>query len=170
MSQDKTKWFLLFCKPKEEERSLINLTNQGIESFYPTRKVEKVRKGKRSVLSEPLFPNYLFVKLNPETDNFNAIRSTRGVANFVRFGANYATVPTALVHQIKETVAGVTDIAVDDNIAQPGDAVVLNNGVYQGLEAVFKNKVGLERSILLIKMLEQQATLEVCNTEFSLKK
>ena len=60
MTNTKFNWFLLYCKPREEERGLKHLQNQGIEAFYPTINVEKVRKGIRSTTSEALFPNYLF--------------------------------------------------------------------------------------------------------------
>jgi hypothetical protein len=46
---------------------------------------------------------------------------------------------------------------------------MIDQGIYQGLEAIYQATDGLERSVLLIKMLEQQATLVLNNTEFALK-
>lgn len=169
MTKDECSWFLLYCKPREEARGQTNLQNQGIEAFYPTISVEKVRKGVRSVKDEALFPNYLFVKLNPATANFNAIRSTRGIASFVRFGLEHAQVSLAVIDSLK---AGINEMAAQlsaTNLPKPGDKVMIDQGIYQGLEAIYQATDGLERSVLLIKMLEQQATLVLNNTEFALK-
>ena len=35
------KWYLAQCRPREEERALQNLSNQGIEAFYPYAEVKK---------------------------------------------------------------------------------------------------------------------------------
>lgn len=173
MSKNIFKWFLLYCKPREEERGLQNLQNQGYDAFYPTIAVEKVRKGKRSVVNEVLFPSYLFVKLDPDTANFNAIRSTRGVASFVRFGHNHAQIPQQVVDRLKLYQKQCTDfdspITVAENLPKKGDKVIIDQGIYQGLEAIYQKSDGLERSVLLIKMLEQQASLVINNTEFALK-
>lgn len=166
MTNTKFSWFLLYCKPREEERGLKNLQNQGIEAFYPTVNVEKVRKGTRSAAIEALFPNYLFVKLNPDTANFNAIRSTRGIASFVQFGLEHAQVSQAVIDSLK---ACVEDMPTQVNaLPTPGDKVIIAQGIYQGLDAIYQSTDGLERSVLLIKMLEQQATLILKNNEFAL--
>jgi len=168
MTREKCSWFLLYCKPREEARGLTNLQNQGIEAFYPTIAVAKVRKGLRNVKNEALFPNYLFVKLNPETANFNAIRSTRGIASFVRFGLNHAQVPATVIDSLKAQLAAMPMQVSTPKLPQTGDKVVIQQGIYQGLEAIYQASDGLERSILLIKMLEQQAKLVVNNNEFEL--
>lgn len=162
-------WFLLFCKAKEEQRALENLKNQGIEAFYPSRKVEKVRKGIRSIKNEALFPNYLFVKLDPKVANFNAIRSTRGVASFVKFGLSHAKVANSLIEKIQQFDDAQQLTVSDDSIIKPGEKVVVTQGIYQGLEAIYQNNVGLERSVLLIKLLEQEAKLELDNKDFKAK-
>jgi len=167
--QGNNSWYLLYCKSREEERAIQHLQNQGIESFYPTTSVKKIRKGINSVKLEPLFPNYLFVSLNPGTANFNAIRSTRGVASFIRFGNAYAVIAANVIDRLKVELAK-TNKDIDDALTpKGGDVVVINDGVYQGLEAIFKASDGLERSVLLIKLLEQQAELTIDNKTFTLK-
>lgn len=169
MLQEKNDWYLLYCKTREEERAIEHLQNQGIESFYPTKAVKKIRKGIKSVKHEPLFPNYLFVSLNPDTANFNAIRSTRGVASFVRFGATYTIVAHELIELMRQKLMKVNYTVDDTQYPKEGDVVVINNGVYSGLEAIFKASDGFERSILLIKLIEQQASLTIDNKNFTLK-
>ena len=169
MLQGNNCWYLLYCKPREEERAVQHLQNQGIESFYPVKNVEKIRKGVKSVKHEPLFPNYLFVSLDPDTANFNAVRSTRGVSSFIRFGKVYTQISDDIIQRLREKVTvNSTDVDISA-MPKAGDSVVINDGVYQGLEAIFKVSDGLERSVLLIKLIEQQAELTIENKNFRLK-
>jgi len=169
MPQGTNDWYLLYCKTREEERAIKHLQNQGVESFYPTKAVKKIRKGIASVKHEPLFPNYLFVSLNPETANFNAIRSTRGVASFVRFGTVYSVVAHDVIQLMRQELKKVNSTVDETLCPKEGDVVIINDGVYNGLEAIFKASDGFERSILLIKLIEQQANLTIDNKQFTLK-
>ena len=162
-------WYLLYCKTREEDRAVQHLQNQGIHSFYPTKAVEKIRKGVKSVKLEPLFPNYLFVNLNPETANFNAIRSTRGVASFIRFGSAYAIIPNYIVELLEQNMIQLNTEVDSEQLPKEGDVVIINEGIYKGLEAIFSTSDGLERSVLLIKLIEQQALLTIENNKFILK-
>ncbi len=158
-------WFVLTSKPREEQRAHDNLTSQGYEVFLP--KISKIskRQGKKSVSLAPLFPNYLFINLEPEHANFNAIRSTRGVGSFVRFGLNHATISNTLIDKIKSDLQGED---TNKSLAQllnynTGDKVEINQGPFKGLGAIYKTKDGLERSILLIHMLGQENEVAVEN-------
>ncbi len=169
MPQGSHCWYLLYCKAKEETRAGQHLQNQGIEFFHPVKPVKKIRKGVRSIQLESLFPNYLFVKLDPNTANFNAIRSTRGVSQFVRFGLEYATVSDEMVDALR-IVLEPENIDIDEkSLPKKGDVVVINQGIYQGLEAIYQTNDGLERSVLMLKMIEQQAKLSLDNKDLSLK-
>jgi len=168
MPQGSHSWYLLYCKSNEETRAGLHLQNQGIEFFHPQRAVKKIRKGVRSVQLESLFPNYLFVKLDPSTANFNAIRSTRGVAQFVRFGTEYATVCDAMVDSLRLALAPEEHSIDERSLPKEGDVVTITQGIYQGLEAIYQTNDGLERSVLLIKMIEQQAKLSLDNKDFSI--
>ena len=51
-------WFLLQTKSKQESRAVENLERQGVNSFCPMIRVEKLSRGSRVVKQEALFPGY----------------------------------------------------------------------------------------------------------------
>lgn len=73
---------------------------QAVNCLAPMITLEKIVRGKRTAVSEPLFPNYLFVEFDPEVIHATTINATRGVSHFVRFGASPAIVPSAVIHQL----------------------------------------------------------------------
>lgn len=147
----------------------MNLDNQGISSFYPQFTRGKVVRGKRTSVTEPIFPSYLFVALDRDS-NFNSVRSTRGVIDFVRIGHTPIVVPDTLVINLmsrsKTSALSQRLLALLPQLPEPGDRVEIIDGVYKGVEAIFQKSDGLERSILLIRLLNKEVPLALNNDEF----
>lgn len=81
------------------------------------------------MVSEPLFPNYLFIEFDPEVIHTTTISATRGVNNFVRFGALPAIVPSAVIHQLSiYKPEGITD----PETPHEGDSVLITDGAFEG--------------------------------------
>ncbi|WP_228445440.1 transcription/translation regulatory transformer protein RfaH [Thalassotalea sp. HSM 43] len=161
-------WYVLTSKPRDEQRAHDNLVSQGFEVFLPKVSTVKKRQGIKSVSLEPLFPNYLFIQLDPKSSNFNAIRSTRGVGSFVRFGANHAVIAKDMIEQMKQNQESDNSAKTLNDMLrfQRGDKVAINHGPFAGLEAIYKAKDGLERSVLMVKMLGQENDVCVDNQHF----
>ncbi|WP_371185703.1 transcription/translation regulatory transformer protein RfaH [Thalassotalea maritima] len=162
------KWYVLTSKPRDEQRAYDNLVSQGYHCFLPKISKVKKRNGVKSLTLEPLFPNYLFIQLDDEQANFNAIRSTRGIGAFVRFGMNHATIDADIIEQIRANQAQSSQPKTLEQMLdyQSGDLVTIQQGPFQGLTAIYQAKDGLERSILMINMLGQQSPVSVGNDAF----
>lgn len=162
-------WYLLYCKRSEQERAEQNLKNQGVECYYPQVYIDKVRRGKRSAILEPLFPNYVFASFDPEEISFTTIRSTRGVADFVRQGKYPKEVPLELIQELRnhENSEQLQDKLSD--FIKDGDTVEVVSGQFAGIEAIYKASDGEYRSILLIKLLNKDVEISAENKEIRKK-
>lgn len=149
-------WYLVYCKPKQESRAQANLAAQGITACYPS--ISKSKTTSSKAVKQPLFPRYLFVSLNPETASFSAVRNTRGVSDFVRYGANLQLVPNELVTQLMQSPAQPIECELNQ-----GDTVMLTEGCYKNIQALYQEPDGEKRSILLIKLLNQNTKITVDN-------
>ena len=160
-------WLLLQVKPKQEARALENLQCQGGECYCPKILIEKLSRGKRIKVEEALFPGYLFINAQPEQNGltYTSIRSSRGVSKIVGFGAEPIKVPETLIEQIKyrEQADSMGFIAKD--LPQPGDSINILQGPFKGLKAVFSHTDGMQRSIVLINLLNQQTPTSLANTQ-----
>jgi transcriptional antiterminator RfaH len=164
------KWYLLTTKPRSEQRASDNLEAQGYEAFFPQFKNTRLRSGKRVQKVEALFPGYLFVKveLTSAQTNFNALRSTRGVGNFVCFGSDPSVVSEQLIAHLKQNLTQSIEVAQKTNTASlnNGDPVVIRQGPFAGLQAIYECQDGLKRSILLLSLLHKKSKLSLANTQF----
>ncbi|KGK13007.1 transcription/translation regulatory transformer protein RfaH [Vibrio navarrensis] len=163
------RWYLLYCKRGEQLRAKQHLENQGVECFYPTIVVEKILRGKRQKKSEPLFPSYIFVRFDFELGpTFTTVRSTRGVVDFVRFGAQPKELQGDLIFELKEHQKG-NDICVEaKSLPRPGASIRVKKGQFAGIDAIFQEQDGETRSIMLVKMISQVVPVSISNSDLEL--
>jgi transcriptional antiterminator RfaH len=159
-------WFIVTCKSREELRAQQNLQNQGIHSFFPKVRKYKIVRGRKTIAEEALFPSYLFICVDQEDVNFTRIRSTRGINDFVRFGKKIATVPCELIEQLQSICHSINDLEIDaKSLFKNGDKIEIVNGTFKGVTAIFETEDGLERSMLLLKVLNQDNKISFNNED-----
>ncbi|MBA3987701.1 MAG: transcription/translation regulatory transformer protein RfaH [Idiomarina sp.] len=152
------KWYLLQCKPRQEARAQMHIENQGYQTCLPKVTLQKTLRGKRQRVEEALFPGYLFIEIDIQSANFNAIRSTRGVVGFVRFGGVPSVVPNAVIEQFQRLAA--TPQVLQSELSA-GNAVEVTDGPFAGLAAVYQMPKGSDRCLILIDMMGKQQQLEI---------
>jgi transcriptional antiterminator RfaH len=148
-----SRWYVVQCKPREERRALEHLERQDFQCYLPLRSVERVRRGAKRDLKEPLFPGYLFIRLSELNDNWQPIHSTRGVVRLVRFKDYPVPVPEDLVGAIELRLA---DHYLKIPYLKPGERVSVVEGAFSDVEAIFVANDGDERAILLINILQRE--------------
>jgi transcriptional antiterminator RfaH len=147
-------------------RAELHLQNQGVDCYYPTHRVSKIRNGKRGLITEPLFPSYIFIQFNSQTGpSFTSIRSTRGVVDFVRKGNTPIEVEASLICDLK-------NLTLHDNIEQKapqlGDVIKIKRGQFSDVEAVFYEPDGDTRSVMLINLINTQTKVSIENKDLDL--
>jgi len=152
-------WFLVHTKPRQEAVALTNLSRQGFECYLPMLRVEKCRHRKTAHVAEAMFPRYLFIRLDTSSSgqSWSPIRSTLGVNQMVKFGGQPAKVDAQLIDLIRfrETSHPTQPMFV------PGDHVVVANGPFAGLEAVYRTTDAERRSMILLEMLSKPVHLRI---------
>lgn len=154
-------WFLIYCKSRQEALAARNLQRQGYEVYLPL-----LRQRRRGHLNAgwrvaPMFPRYLFIHLDRESDNWKPIRSTFGVSRLVVFGDVPARVPDTFLDALRAQ-AGENGIHESDRYGfVAGETVVIVAGPMAGYEAVFKAKTAKERVVLLLEIAGRMVALSV---------
>lgn len=143
-------WYLVMSKPRQEDRALKNLTRQGYPCFLPKVGVERIRNGKIQINQEPLFPRYVFIQLSSSEHNWGPIRSTLGVTTLVRFGIEFAKVPTSVIESIQSFASAHKELAFEQ-----GERILIKSGPFKGIEAEFRNLDGDARAIVLVELLHK---------------
>jgi transcriptional antiterminator RfaH len=146
-------WYLVFTKPRQEQKADHHLREQAFETYLPYCRAQRVRGGRRVAVSEPLFPGYLFIRLDTCSDNWAPIRSTPGVSRLVRFGPAPAPVPDACVALLRQHEDESGLHAIGSAPLNKGDKVHVLSGPFAGLEAVYLEPRGQDRAMILLNVL-----------------
>ena len=154
-------WYLVFTKPRQEQKANRHLREQDFETYLPYCRTQRVRQARRVAVNEPLFPGYLFIRLDTCTDNWAPIRSTPGVSRLVRFGATPTPVPDACIALLRqhEDAQGLHPIGQAE--LHKGDKVRVLDGPFAGLEAVYLTPRGSDRAMILLNVLGSLKPVEI---------
>lgn len=159
------RWYLLYCKRGDQSRAKQHLENQGVECFYPEVTVEKMLRGKRQTVKEPLFPSYVFIRFDFEVGpTFTTVRSTRGVVDFIRFGAVPKEIQGDLIFELKQIEKNTSDIS-DESLPEKGQEIAVKSGQFSGVKAIFQESDGEARSIMLVKMISKVIPVSIDNKD-----
>lgn len=158
-------WYLVYTKPRQEEIAVTNLARQAYGVYLPHVRQARKRQGRRVMVVEPLFPRYLFISLDAQTDNWGPIRSTLGVASLVRFGQEPARVPDQLITFLKtrEDTEGLHDWA--EPVFEAGHRVRVAEGAFQGYEGILLAHTSRERVVVLLDILGRQVRTKIAMTQ-----
>lgn len=151
------RWYLVQCKPRQENRAVENLRNQLIPCYCPQHTVEKVRHGKRAVTQQPLFSGYIFIHLCKLNDNWHSIRSTRGVQRLVTFANEPLAVPDDIIDALQARLA----LTEKQPLFNEGAPVTITDGPFKDLDAIFCKADGEERALILLNLLHRQQHIKV---------
>lgn len=149
-------WYLIQCKPRQDERAEENLLRQGYTCYRPRHTRERLLRGQRQNVVESLFPGYLFIRLS-SLDNWAPLRSTRGVNRVVSFGNQPLPVDQELIDCLQQRCDAVSS----EQLFEAGDKVHINHGAFAELEAIFLSMDGNERVVLLMNILHREQKVRV---------
>ena len=162
-------WVLIYTKAKQELKANENLKKQGFKTFLPLMAATNKNSESKSLV--PVFPRYLFAQINLHLDNWTSIKSSVGVSHIVMFSDKLTSIPHNIIRLIQnkldETGVYKEDVSVVDY--QKGDPVLIKEGVFAGVEAIFLSKKSKDRVRLLLKLLNTNIVAEMTTADLKKK-
>lgn len=155
-------WHVVQTQPNAEARALANLRRQGYEAYLPRFRKWRRHARKAQVVAAPLFPRYLFVRLDAARERWRAVLSTFGVSTLICRGGMPAPVPEGIVEAIMAREDSQEFVDLTRQAAfKPGDAVRVVAGPFADCIAQFQGLSASERVVLLLDILGRKLRIEV---------
>ncbi len=136
---DSRLWYVIQTKPGNEHRVETHLLNQEMKIFLPLLEVHQFSKGKMIQKIKPLFPNYLFGKLDLKLHYYN-VKWTRGVSKILGTGDGPIPISGKVVQAIREKVGKDNLVKIEEELKE-GDIVQITSGPFKELMGVFQKKM-----------------------------
>jgi len=110
----------------------LGMSDKIFEVLVPTKKVVKVKRGKRVEEEERIYPGYVLVKMIVTDDSWYVVRNTPRVTGFVGSGVHPVPLDDK---EIEELFAKMdTDTTEHDIDLEEGEAVTIIDGPFKDLE------------------------------------
>ena len=155
------RWYAVNTQPHQEARADENLRRQGFYSWLPQfRRLRRHARRTDHVLA-PLFPGYLFVRLDPEIERWRSINGTFGVVRLLCNGDTPLAVPDGLVEEIMQRRDGSGIVVLPPRRIAVGEAVRIAVGPFADLEGLFQEMSGRDRVVLLFNLLGRKVRASV---------
>jgi transcription antitermination factor NusG len=151
-------WFALQVRMRHEIGVADQLKGKGYEWFLPLYKARRHWSDRVKEVDSPLFPGYLFCRLNPH-DRLPILK-TPGVTQIV--GCNHVPVPVdeQEIEAIRRLIAsGVPNVPCA--YLEVGSKVRIEAGALRGLEGILTELKGKRRLVLSITLLQRSVAVEI---------
>jgi transcriptional antiterminator RfaH len=156
------RWYVIRSKPRNEGTAQAHLERQGFHVYFPRIRNPARIRGRWSHRIEPLFPRYLFLQIDSGRQSLTSVRSTVGVTDVVRFGAEYATVPDEIVQELMNRADPDTGVhKLERSLFMAGMQVRVSGGPFDGLEGVFERHDGDDRVLILLDVLGRETRVRI---------
>ncbi len=156
-------WFVVYTLPQQEEVAARHLIRQGFDVYLPRYEKSVRHARKSSKVMRPLFPRYLFVSIDLDTQRWRSVNGTVGVKNIVSFGDKPAAVPEGVVEEIqaRETENGAVRLE-EVYPFKEGDRLEFVSGPFRDHVAVFLGKAPEQDKVhVLLSLLGRETRLAV---------
>jgi transcriptional antiterminator RfaH len=154
-------WYAVRTQTNAEVRAVAHLGNQGFEVYLPRYRKQRRHARKVEMVLRPLFPGYVFVRMDIERQTWQSINGTVGVIGLVQFGGKLAGVPVDIVEMIRmrEDEGGAVRLGPDR--LKVGEHVRVRDGAFEDCVGILADVSDDERMILLLNLLGREVRVHV---------
>ena len=155
----KKRWCAVYSKPQKEDFAQWHLQLKGLEVFLPKLVLpECTRRPKRIV---PLFPSYLFVRLDITSEEPSYVIWAPGVKRFVSFNGVPATIDDETIDFLMNRADTNGQISAASNL-KPGQQVRITGGPFDGLTGLIQEPPDAKGRVkVLMTLLNREVKAEV---------
>jgi transcription antitermination factor NusG len=155
-------WYAVSVCSRREKQCFALLSRKGIETFLPLQKQLRKWSDRKKEVEMPLFPGYIFVKINPSMRI--EVLSTPGIVRFIRFGGEDTPVPEVQIKAIHTALLMPTSVEIVDIIILPGEEVYISSGPFKGNYARLVRHNGKGKLQLIMEHVNKSFLLEIGRT------
>lgn len=140
-------WYAFYTRPKLEKRISQDICDMSFEHYLPLHTVLRKWSDRIKKMEVPMFPNYVFVKLN-EKEKYKVL-SVNGVIKIVSCQGRPVSVRETEIEKIRKIETIKNDITFEEFNCL-GEKVIVTKGVFIGYEGELIRRLKGQR--LLIKL------------------
>ncbi|MDB2332729.1 transcriptional activator RfaH [Amylibacter sp.] len=154
------KWFILQFKPNSHKQAVRNLNQQGFETFLPLDDTASSKKSRFASDTKPLFPGYMFIRIDIENTSWNKINNTYGVSRLITFNSVLKSVPPDFIINLMER-CDESGKLIHTKKFKKSDQVKIINGPFINFAAIVEKLDTEQRISALINLMGRKTKIQI---------
>jgi transcription antitermination factor NusG len=158
MQNQQWPWYAILTKTGREKNATLLLENSGFECYLPVHKSSRKWSDRTKEIDLPLFPGYLFCRMNP--NNRLPVLITPGVVQIVGRGKTPIPIEENEIAAIKRAASsGLSTMPWP--YLQVGQMARIEEGPLQGLSGIIVRIKSRLKLVLSIQLLQRSIAVEI---------
>jgi transcription antitermination factor NusG len=151
-------WFTVYTCANHEKTVAKCLHARCVEHFLPTYTSVARWKDRRVKLDLPLFPGYMFVRL--QTTERLRVMEVPGVVRLVGFNGQPYPVPDAEIESLRTGIQNALRFAPHPYL-NVGSRVRVKHGPLEGIEGILLRRKNVHRIVVSLHVIARSAAVEI---------
>jgi transcriptional antiterminator RfaH len=153
-------WFAIQTWPRYEKKVAVEFESKKIEVFLPLLSSKRKWSDRNTIVQLPLFPSYVFVRIDQSTNARVGVLRTNGVTGFVGVRGIGISIPQVQIESVRSLLAS-------DVMFQPhphltvGKRVRIRGGSLDGVEGTLLEKKSDLSLLVSIQLIQRALAIRV---------
>ncbi len=154
-------WYVIYTKSRHEKKVAQQLGGMELQYFLPTTRILRIWPTKKKYVQAPLFPSYVFVKLEKLQHYFDSLQIP-GVLYFVKIGNQVASIKETIIHKLQAIISNkLDDIEVLSEHFNPGTTMNIHAGPFKGFSCEVIEHRGRNKILVRIELLQRNILVDM---------
>ncbi len=153
-------WYLLYTRPKHENRVAESLSTKQVDYYLPFQTVTRIWVDRVKLANVPMFPSYVFVNLKSQDNYFEGLNAT-GVVQYVKFGGLHARVSNQVINDLKLVEAYGKGVEVSFSRFEQGQHLTIVDGPFSGMNCEVIRYNNKDKVLVRLSLLQRNVLMEL---------
>jgi transcriptional antiterminator RfaH len=162
MNGTPSRWYVVQTHVHSEAKAAHHLARQGFEVYLPRYRKRRRHARRIDTVAAPLFPRYVFVAIDENSQRWRAIQSTVGVSQLVCSGEQPATMAADIVDGLRSREDDVGFVRLERRVSfAPGARVRVIDGAFEDALGLFDGMADRDRVSILLELLGRKVRIQL---------
>jgi len=159
-------WYAIQTRYRFERKVTSQLCSKGLETFLPLLKETHRWSDRHKLVDTPLFPGYMFVRLDQSSLIHKEFLKTEGIIGLITFAKEAAPVPNKQIDDLRQLLSQNVPCALHPFL-KVGQKVRIRGGCLDGLEGIL-DQAGQKNLVISIDSIQRAIAIKIEGYELQL--
>lgn len=147
-------WYALQTRYQCEKKVDAALREKTFESFAPMRPEVRRWSDRTKLVELPVFPGYMFVRMDAKSKSLLEVSSLPGLVRFVTSGRELIAIPDSEIEMVRALTQSGASFE-HGPFPVIGERVRIHGGCLQGVEGILVDQTGREEVVISVGAIQR---------------